>query len=1056
MHTPLPIVVGIGASAGGVEALRGFFTAAEPGCNLAFIVYLHFPAHSPSHLVSILGQCTALPVTMAVHGEAVQPDHVYVAPPGTLATLSDGHLNLGEVGHNHNPIDVLFCSLASAYGEHAIGVVLSGTGSDGTHGIQAISAAGGLTVAQRTSGETSSHPEMPASAIATGRIDHVLPVEEIPPHLAAYGKGLSPEMPGSSVEHAPHHLKGVKDALCELLQNTVRHDFSRYKASTFLRRVGRRMRVLNISDWSAYVEHARATPDEVLRLFHDLLIGVTAFFRDEDAFQALAKDIIPRLFKGKGSQDKVRVWVAGCSSGEEAYSIAILLCEHAKTLPSPPQMQVFATDVDEDALRVARLGCYPASLLEGVRADRVTRFFIREGAQYRASKQLRAICTFAAHSIIRDPPLCSIDLISCRNVMIYFDRYLQDQVIPTFHFALAPGGFLFLGPSENIGRHDDLFTSVDNAHRLFERVGGIRRSIPFLPPSTKGKAAARDAVPVGWKSETVRTIAQSADAQILKHYGPANVVVNERGDIVHFSSRTGKYLEPSPGIPNPNLLFMARTGLRIGLRSALHESKKSGKIAVRDNCAITLDGKNKQTVRVTVEPLNHKGEGELWLVTFMDIGDVLAAEEPGAEDIDSTATEMAVQQLEREVQDTRESLQSAIDEYEIAVEELRSSNEELMSMNDDLQASNEELEASKEELHVINGELQSVNADLVSKIEELKQANGDLRNLFESTKIAVIFLDGHLVIRSFTRAVTEMFRLVPADCGRHLSDIVSFLDYDTLDADIAIAMNSRETVQRPIVRRDGGAHYLVRVIPYLTLDGRVDGVLITLTNVTAAVDARAQDQYHRLLISELNHRVKNILTVAASLATQSLRCTSTPEEFAKVFLGRLQALAKAHDVLATENWGDVPLKALIAAGLELQVEDKERLTLDGPPIRINAKAATTLSLAVHELATNATKYGAFANGSGHVYISWAQELRPQGTFLVIRWRESGGPPVLPPTRKGFGSELIERGIKYELRGSAKLDYLPAGLEVQIAIPLDGPCLPDPAPTNGETPHELSE
>ncbi|MBC7951539.1 MAG: PAS domain-containing protein [Rhodospirillaceae bacterium] len=1014
--------------------MQSFFTATQPDCGLTFVVYLHFPPQATSHLVGILAQTTGLPVTAAVHGEAIQPDHVYVVPPGRLAVFAGGAINLSDLNETHHPIDTLFCSLADEYGERAIGVILSGTGRDGTRGIEAISARGGLTMAQGDGGG-SSHPEMPASAIATGLVDYVMRVEEIPAHLATYGKGRSSGGKNHAVGMSHHRLKDIKGELCGLLRQTAKHDFSHYKVSTFLRRVGRRMRVLGITDWDAYVDQARRNPNEVILLFRDLLIGVTAFFRDADAFQALATTIIPRLFAGKGPQDIVRVWVPGCSSGEEAYSIAMLLLEHAQTMSAPPQLQVFATDVDEAALRVARSGMYSASAMEGVREDRVERFFTRDSDRFVASRELRTICTFSLHSLIRDPPLCFIDLISCRNLLIYFDRNLQDQVIPTFHFALRPGGILFLGPSESVGRHTDLFVSVDNANRIFEQVASARRSVPFLPPS-KAKALSRPDLPVRRAAVAERTIAQLADAQILKRYGPANVVVNARGDIVHFSPRTGKYLEPIPGSPNHNLLAMARKGLRVSLRSALHEAKKSGHMAIHDNIAVELDVGVVQKVQVAVEPLNQDGEGPLWLVTFVDIGSISMGE-AGPKDDGSVEADMAIQILEREIQETRESLQTAIDEYEIAIEELRSSNEELMSMNDDLQASNEELEASKEELHVINDELRTVNSDLAAKIEELKQANGDLRNFSENTKIAVIFLDQNLVIRSFTRAVTEMFRLVPNDCGRLLTDIVSYLDCDSLSADIAAAIKNRETVERAVIRRDGGAHYLLRVIPYLTLGGEVDGVLVTLVNVTAAVEAQAQERYHRLLIAELNHRVKNILTVAASLATQTLRNTATAADFTSVFLGRLQALSKAHDLLSNENWSEVPLRALILTGLELQAEDGGRVTLDGPLIRLDAKAATTLSLAFHELATNATKYGAFSNDNGHIHISWAQEVRPNGTVLVIRWRESGGPPVQPPTRKGFGSEMIVRGIKYELRGQAIMDFLPAGLEVEISMPLDG-------------------
>ncbi|MBF0335167.1 MAG: PAS domain-containing protein [Alphaproteobacteria bacterium] len=1030
---PLPLVVGVGASAGGVEALRRFFSAVPLNSGLAFVVCLHFPPHGTSHLVGILSQCTALPVTAAIHGETIQSDRVYVVPPGAVATFAEGRIDLRQSERAHNPIDAMFCSLAEGFGVRALGVVLSGTGSDGARGIEAISAHGGFSMAQVDGGSTA-HPEMPANAIATGLVDHVARVEDIPARLAAYGESFATGAFGHA-EFAPHRLKGVKDELCELLLKAARHDFSRYKASTFLRRVGRRMRVLRIPDWGDYVDYARQTPDEVLLLFRDLLIGVTAFFRDEAAFETLATRFIPLLFEGKGPQDRVRVWVAGCSTGEEAYSIAILLCEYAHTLPDPPQIQVFATDVDEEALRFARAGRYPAAALAGVRDDRVRQFFARDENAFVCSKDLRAVCTFALHSIIRDPPLCNIDLVSCRNVLIYFDRRLQDQVIPTLHFALRPGGILFLGPSENIGQYTELFSPLDKAGRIFERLGSARRSIPFLPAS-RGKAAPLNDLSSKRKVVAERTIAQAVEAQIAKLYGPANVVVNVRGDIVHFSPRTGKYLEPIPGGPSQNLLSMARKELRISLRGALHEARKTARAAVRDDVAVALDPGVVQRVRVVVQPLEQEDEGPLWLVTFHDIGSVALVTEVGPMDPSATGADMAIQQLERELLETRESLQSAVDEYEIAVEELRSSNEELMSMNDDLQASNEELEASKEELHVVNDELRTVNGEFAGTIDELKQANGDLRNLFESTNIAVVFLDKDLVIRSFTPSVTEVFRLTPGDCGRRLTDIVGFLDYDTLAADIATVLETREPVERPVTRRDRGVHYLLRVIPYLSAEGGIDGVLVTLVNVTVAVEGQAQERYHRLLIAELNHRVKNILSVVSSLAMQSLRGTTTPDEFAKVFLGRLQALAKAQQLLADENWAAVPVRALIASGLEVQTEDAGRVTLDGPPIRIETKAATTLSLAIHELATNATKYGAFANDTGHVTVTWAQEMQPGGAVLVIRWRESGGPPVHPPKKQGFGMVMIERGIKYEVHGQAKVEFLPAGVEAQISIPLD--------------------
>ncbi len=1029
-------VVGIGASAGGVEALRTFFAAAPSDAGLAYIVYLHFPPHGTSHLVDILSPRTSLSVTMGVDGEVIQADHVYVVPPGAVATVEDDALVLEKDSEVRKPIDVLFLSLAAELGNRAMGVVLSGTGDDGARGIEAISRSGGFTVAQAGGDEGNVHQGMPTSAISTGLVGEVLQISDMPARLAAHAKNLAagPDLP--QIDASPDQLQGVKDDLCRLLQAATRNDFSRYKASTFMRRVGRRMQFLNLTDWSAYVDHARHNPDEVLALFGDLLIGVTAFFRDEQAFNLLETSIIPRLFKGKGPDDKVRVWVPGCSSGEEAYSIAILLMEHARTLEYPPQIQLFATDVDEDALRIGRVGRYPEAAVAGIGPDRKKRYFTHEGATFVTSKDLRSICTFAVHSIIRDPPLCTIDLISCRNVLIYFDRYLQDQVVPTFHFALRPGGILFLGPSENVGRHTELFHALDSGNRIFERVGTPRRSLPFLPPA-RGKDIRREDLAGKKKLVPERTIAQSVDAQILRRFAPANVVVNGRGDIVHFSHGTGTYLEPIHGSPNQNLLAMARKGLRISLRSALHEAQKSGQIVVRDNVAVKLHPGAVQKVRVAVEPLEHEGGGPLWLVTFMDIGDVALLSDAAPADASPAGADMAIQHLEHDLQETRDTLQTAIDEYEIAIEELRSSNEELMSMNDDLQASNEEIEASKEELHVVNDELGTVNADLNAKIAELKLANADIRNLLDASQIAVVFLDPNRVIRSFTRAVTEMFRLVPVDCGRFLTDIVSYLDYETLDADIATAVETRQAVERAVLRRDGSAHYLLRIVPYLTVEGDVNGTLVILVNVSAAVEAQAQAQYSRLLIAEMNHRIKNILTVVSSLALQTMRSVTDTNDFASVFQGRLAALSKAHDLLSTENWTQVPLRELIVTGLGLQNAKHERVTIDGPPINLVPKAATTLSLVIHELFTNATKYGAFSNDTGRIDIGWAQEMRPDGAFLVIRWRESGGPPVSAPTRKGFGSEMILRGIKYELRGTSTIDYRPSGVEVLVSIPLDG-------------------
>src|SRR5215813_13240122 len=641
--------------------------------------------------------------------------------------------------------------------------------------------------------------------------------------------------------------------MCAVSLDQTGHDFNGYKTRTFYRRIERRMQVLQIPSLEAYADRLRQDAGEVNTLFRDLLIGVTNFFRDTKAFEALEQMVMPRLFEGKGASDTIRVWVPGCATGEEVYSLAIMLREQTEQSRSRVKVQIFATDIDEAALGVARTGRYPDTLLQGVSKERLERFFISEGTSYVINKPIRDICVFSSHSVVRDPPFSRMDLISCRNLLIYLNSELQGHVIPIFHYALKPNGFLFLGTSENISQHGDLFTSVDKKNRVFQRRGD-GAAMPHLPVLFRrhgaGGGLAESRGPTG------HSLRQSIEARVLERYAPAHVVVTREGDVINYSAGTGKYLEAPPGRPSRALMAMARKGLRLPLRSALHEATGSRRTAVRDNVELETDDKT-EFVRITIEPLREDDNESLYLVVFTDLR-VLAPEQRAAKPRKGKAHDGNVEHLERELRETRERLQSMAEEYETAIEELKSSNEEMVSVNEELQSTNEELETSKEELQSVNEELQTVNHELTVKIDELDRANSDLKNLYESTEIATIFLDRNLIMRSFTPAVTRIFNLIPTDRGRPLTDIAHNLDYPALAQDIQQVFGTRQPLDRRISRRGGAAHYIVRALPYWTGSGKVEGAVLTFSDVTGLAQAEEQQ---RVLVAELNHRVKNMLTV---------------------------------------------------------------------------------------------------------------------------------------------------------------------------------------------------
>ena len=833
-------VVGIGASAGGLEAFEGFFRNVAADTGLAFVLVTHLARGQHSSLQEIVSRYTPIPVREAHDGEVILPNHVYVGPSDHILTVGDNCIRLHQRSSDQQrrPIDVFLSSLAEDYGENAVGILLSGGGTDGTLGIKAIKGSGGLTLAQGADGSGPIQSGMPDNAIAAGVIDLVLPVEEMAARLAIHAQELAAAISGAAPETSdPHREDQIRRTICQILLKQVGHDFSGYKEKTFMRRVHRRMQVLQLSGLTRYVERLQDDPEEVRLLFGDLLIGVTNFFRDPGAFESLSALVIPRLFESKGASDVVRVWVPGCSTGEEVYSIAILMREHMNTLRASPKVQIFATDIDEPALTVARMGRYPAPLMNNISPERLKRFFVRDDVTYAVSKDIREMCMFSVHSVVRDPPFSRIDLISCRNLLIYFGGDFQSQAIPVFHFALKPRGFLFLGTSENVSQYGDLFSATDKKHRIFQRRDHVVAPLRFAHAPPLGRLASLQES--GREpGAMVVAIRRAVENRVMERYAPAHVVVNSAGDILHYSSRTGKYLEPAAGAPNRQLAVMARKGLKLDLRAVLREAAESRRSASRSNIAVEIDDRV-QLVDITVEPFGDNDNDPLFLVLFCDVGQPF---DPSAKRENGSDMNSAITQMEDDLRETRERLQSTIEEYETAMEELKSSNEELQSMNEEMQSTNEELETSKEELQSVNEELQTVNSELNLKIEEVDRANSDLSNIFESTQIATIFLDQDLVIRSFTPSATAIFNLISTDRGRPLSDIASHLDNnDDLRRNIQAVLERGETMERR-VQRTGGAHYLMRILPYRERTNRIAGALITFVDITSVVQAEGNQQ----------------------------------------------------------------------------------------------------------------------------------------------------------------------------------------------------------------------
>ncbi len=827
---PCPVVA-IGTSAGGLEAFQELFRHMPADTGLAFVLIQHLSPRHETLIPELLAPLTPMPVRPVTGETIIEKNHVYVMPPSVTLTIDDCVLYAAKAPRlrgRRSPIDRFFRSLAEDQEDEAIGIILTGAGTDGALGLKAIKERGGLTMVQAP--QTASYDSMPRSAILTGAAGHVLPIAEMPArlveHVVRLREGLSPE-------RFREEVTGHLGKICAILRRETGHDFRRYKQSTLVRRIRRRLNEVRCASIYDYVELLSRDPQEIERLFQDLLISVTHFFRDPEAFALLTAKVVPRLFEGKDGDGFVRVWVPGCATGEEAYSLAILLREHLDGMTQPsPHVQVFATDIDAQALEAARQAWFPETIAGQISPERLERFFVKHGNMYQVSREIRDMCLFSLHNLIADPPFSRLDLVSCRNLLIYLESELQKKVLALFHYALRPGGYLFLGPSEMVSAQPELFRTLDKKQRIFQSRDTVARP-PFRFPLGErirpGHRPAEDSPrrPAPRQQEVARTF----EAVLLESYAPACVVVNEWGEGVYFSPRTGRYLEPPPGAPTVNVIEMARKGLRLDVRTALHKAVSSRVEVVHENVAFELDG---QTLRVNViaRPMPELGEDSgLFMVVFQDLvafGEPDAEAEAGA----PTGDDPMVRRLEAELRATRDHLQATMEELESSNEELVSSNEELLSMNEELQSANEELQTSKEEVQSVNEELETVNAELKKKLEELDRANSDLQNLFQSTRIATIFVDRELRIKKFTPAATEVFRLIDSDAGRPIADIAPRFAGGDLSADVREVLRTLTSHERQVRAEDGGAWFLLRILPYRTLDDLIDGVVLTFLDIT--------------------------------------------------------------------------------------------------------------------------------------------------------------------------------------------------------------------------------
>ena len=831
---PFP-VVGIGASAGGLEAFSQLVSRLSADTGMAFVLVQHLAPKQKSLLGEIIARITPMPVQEATNGLVVEPNHVYVIPPNAILTIASGCLQLRprEAKVAPRTVDTFLSALAVERGSKAIGVILSGGDGDGAVGLKAVKAAGGITFAQS---ETSAQVQsMPHIAIATGQVDFIMSPVEIAQTLIDISR--HPYVTHGETATPDESAVNSRDALStifSLLKAATEVDFKEYKPTTLRRRIWRRMALYRMERLEDYVGYLQGNPEEVKALYQELLINVTGFFRDGGAFEVLKQEVFPTLMQGRRPDEPMRIWVPGCSTGEEAYSLAICLLEFLATYSRNLSIQIFATDISEESIDVARLGIYPASALEGVSSTRLQQYFVPTEGGYQINKVVRELCIFARQNLISDPPFSRLDMISCRNVLIYFQPSLQRRVLPMFHYGLKSQGFLMLGSSETVGEFANLFTLVNQKHNIYAKLSTSQRLTFDFAESTAAaeKPAAYSLAGQGNAREL--NLYSAADQVLLNYFNPVGVVVNGQLDIVQFRGQTSPYLEPAPGRASLNLLSMAKQPLRLDLRTVIYQAKQTGEAVLKESVPLR-EGNQLRQVRLEVLPFRPGDMGEhYYLVLFKDVPEraieAIQPLETMAEDPVMSRYQQEIAALQQDLEATRSHMQSIIQDQEATNQELRAANEEILSSNEELQSTNEELQTAKEEIQATNEELSTINDELYRRNMETTQVSNDLQNLLANINFPVLMLGVNLEIRRFTPKAAEVFNLISTDVGRPFSNINHQLAVDDLEQQILEVISSLVPSSREI-QDQAGHWYDLRIRPYRTMDNRIDGAVLVLVDV---------------------------------------------------------------------------------------------------------------------------------------------------------------------------------------------------------------------------------
>ncbi|HEY1404966.1 MAG TPA: chemotaxis protein CheB [Spirochaetota bacterium] len=1031
-------IVGIGASAGGLEALESFFRNVPDNCGMAFVVILHLDPTQKGMMPELLQRHTAMNVRSVTDRLKVMPDCVYVIPSNKSMSILHRTLYLFEPVESRGmrlPIDLFFSALADDLLEKSIGIILSGMGSDGTMGLRKIKEKSGLVLVQ--SPESAEFDGMPRSAIDAVSADFVAPADELPIRLVSFLKTRS-SMQSPTV--LPMRDKSALDKIVILLRKQTGHDFSLYKNNTLYRRIERRMGVHLINGIAAYVRYLQENPKEIEILFKELLIGVTHFFRDPQVWERLKEKILPAMITKLPDNHVFRAWIPACSTGEEVYSFAIIFKEVMDKIhpQNNIKLQIFATDLDQDAIAKARSAYFPESSVDGVSSRRLNQFFCKTENGYRINAEIREMVVFSPHNIIKDPPFTKLDFISCRNMMIYMEAELQMKLLSLFQYCLNPGGLLLIGNAETLGSRRSLFCTVDAKLRIFRRPQNVKTAGQIDFPSSFSHIikdrTGHMALPKD--PDNIQTL---ADQLLLQRFAPPSVMTNSKGDIIYITGRTGNYLEPAAGKANMNIFVMARDGLRnelsIAYRSAIHTNKR-----IVLNSVKVESNSGAQFVDIIVQKIEkpHALHGMIMVV----FNEVSAAIETVLKKTKrkASAGDPSLHILEAELQSTKDELQLTIEAMQTSQEELKSTNEELQSTNEELQSTNEELTTSKEEMQSLNEELQTVNIELQNKVDDYFRINNDLKNLLDNTAIATLFLDKDLKIRRFTMPATKVFKLIPSDIGRPFTDIVTDLDYSTMASDATDVLRTLMFIEKSVSTHDG-RWFSVRIMPYRTIDDRIEGLVITFTDISTTkkleIELRnsnetldsnlkeIQDLFHEkeLILKEVHHRIKNNMNTILSLLLLQSRTEDSPvtKNTLHDAAGRIKSMMVLYDKLyRSEIKNAISIKEYFPALIEEIVSIfpqmvSIRINTHIEDIVLNAKMLPPLGIIINELITNAMKY-AFADCPDCV-ISVSAIKKENRLFLTFEDNGSGIPEsVTFENSTGFGLQLVKMLVK-QINGS---------------------------------------